>query len=103
MKNKFENEGKLTCRYAKKEDEMNTSALSLINDEQTHQLKSSLLRDSKSRNDDQKARILTFLQKDSKFKLFFPEGSQFSTKDLESICDGCRLRRSSRGEVLMQL
>jgi CRP-like cAMP-binding protein len=63
-------------------------------------LKSALLCDCKSRNEFQNGLIMKFLQQDSSFKTFFPEGSLFSKKDVETIRDGCRLKNARRGDVL---
>jgi CRP-like cAMP-binding protein len=63
-------------------------------------LKKALKAEGRERTDVMNEMIMLFLQKESKFKAFFPEGSLFSKKDLETVRDGCRLRQASRGEVL---
>jgi CRP-like cAMP-binding protein len=44
--------------------------------------------------------IMQFLQQESKFKTYFPQGTLFSKKDVETIRDGCRLKVASRNDVL---
>lgn len=63
-------------------------------------LKKALLTEGTERTDVMNEVIMSFLQKESKFKSFFPEGSLFSSKDLETVRDGCRLRSANRGETL---
>lgn len=63
-------------------------------------LKKALHVDSKLRSEPQNEAIMKFLQQESSFKTYFPEGSLFSKKDMETVRDGCKLRHGPRNEIL---
>jgi len=82
------------------EAEMVFSAAATMKLDRVGLLKKALHTDSKSRADIQNDAIMKFLQQESSFKTYFPEGTLFSAKDMETVRDGCKLRSAARNEVL---
>ena len=79
---------------------MNSTTVATTKLDRVVLLKKALLTESKDRTDAMNGLIMHFLQKESIFKTFFPEGSLFSTKDLEIVRDGCKLKSANSGDAL---
>jgi CRP-like cAMP-binding protein len=113
LKSQFDKEkqsaSKGQSKYARSESErqeaeagMVVSAAASMKLDRVAFLKKALHADSKTRSEPQNDAIMKFLQQESSFKTYFPEGSLFSRKDMETVRDGCKLRHALRNDALAQ-